>query len=386
MLLKRINLTCLAIATVLSGLAQEQTINLGSALNKKVYVNLSEGTTISYDNNTWEFAFDNRAQNAAILVNDANTTEVFYIDNQTDFENLDTTGLSSSLALQNSWTTWESGALNDLANPQDPFDFGWGSYNMSTHTVQGERVFVLKTSNGELKKVLIEDLANNKFYIRYANIDGSNEVNAEIDRTQYAKRRFTYFDFDTNASLNLEPDSTMWDFVFTSYHGSAGVLMNYQVSAKSFERGTQNDWDDIQNLNSGIQSIGKTWYKVNTSNLENIAYQVNARNGTNYWLTITDAQLTSSGDVTFKVGDITSIDNPNKNTNQISFFPNPLIRGNTLTINATSNTNYSIYNTAGVIVENGVLVKGNNNINTSTLSPGVYFLNSNTGKQPIIIY
>lgn len=385
MTFKQVSLAIIATALFSSSFSQDQTINLGVSLNKKVYVNLNNGSNTSYDNSAWELAFDNRAQNAAILVNDANQIEIHFLDNQTNFKSLDTTGFSNSNALQNAWDSWESGALNDVANPQNPFDYGWGEYNMSTHTVQGERVFILKTSNGNVKKVLIEDLANNKYYVRYADINGSNEVNVEIDRSKFQNRRFTYFDFDNNELLNLEPDSTAWDFVFTSYSQSAGILLNYQVAALTFEKGTQSNWESQENLSSSIQTIGKTWLEENSTSLANLAYQVNARSGVNYWLTITDAQLKSSGKITYKVGDITSVSNLHLNNRELVIFPNPLLQGNNLNVIAKSSSSYSFYNAAGALIQQGQLEKGQNNLKTSTFSTGLYYLKS-TSTKTLIIY
>ena len=131
-------------------------------------------------------------------------------------------------------TTWAGGAFN-TGKTSNSMDLGWGIYSTITHHVVGDSLFVIKLNNGSMKKLQIESLASGSFNFKYANIDGTNEVNETVSKSSFSGRNFGYYNIRTETEINREPASSSWDFVFTKYvtelfpgthYGVTGLLSN----------------------------------------------------------------------------------------------------------------------------------------------------------------
>ena len=62
-------------------------------------------------------------------------------------------------------------------------------------------------------------------------------------------------------------------------------------------------------------------------------------------------------------------------------YPNPVKRGETITLNIDNNSSYAIYSVSGVLINKGC----GNKVDTSSLPLGVYFISSNNLTTKIII-
>ena len=139
--------------------------------------------------------------------------------------------------IHNSDTNWFIGAFDK--NSTSMFDMGWGVYNMVTHFVTGDSLYAIKTVNGNWKKLWIEKLANGEYSFKYADLDGSSEVNAVVDQSSFSGKNFAYYSLDQNTSLDREPLTQDWDITFSKYitpvqgmaYGVTGVLMNDGIKA-----------------------------------------------------------------------------------------------------------------------------------------------------------
>ncbi|HRP60483.1 MAG TPA: hypothetical protein PK833_09415, partial [Vicingus sp.] len=100
-----------------------------------------------------------------------------------DFSTIDTTGLSSWQKLYNSNQTWETGAFNQIADTSNSFDLGWGLYSMITHTVVGNKVFIIKLPGNIYRKIIIESLAGGDYNFRFASIDNAVDVSQSITKS-----------------------------------------------------------------------------------------------------------------------------------------------------------------------------------------------------------
>ena len=54
-------------------------------------------------------------------------------------------------------------------------------------------------------------------FIDDGSLDGTNEINATVDKTNYTDKNFVYFSIDQNIVLDREPISQDWDITFTKY-------------------------------------------------------------------------------------------------------------------------------------------------------------------------
>ena len=171
-----------------------------------------------------------RNRDAAIFINPVNNLHL-YLTKTTpaNWSSVDTAGIFANEQF-NADTSWNFGAFNRTGD--NFFNYGWGSYNQPTHNVNANKVYVIKLTDGSLKKFIIDKLSYDTAYtFRYANLDGSNEQNVKFNKLSLAGKAFGYFSFLTNAQVDREPLLTDWDLTFLRYNGLAqdqnGMLQNY---------------------------------------------------------------------------------------------------------------------------------------------------------------
>jgi hypothetical protein len=168
------------------------------------------------------------------------------------------------------------GAFVRNVDPNDPFDFGWGKYNPASHMVSGDSLYVVKTVSGSVKKMwIVEKNPNvgiNKWQLKYANLDGSDEQTIFIEGEAYASKNFMYFNLDSNELMDREPASNDWELEFTKFYdytipyNVTGVTVNsarvvgYQVDY--VDQSTFVDYDETL-FNDSLTVIGSNWKSFN---------------------------------------------------------------------------------------------------------------------------
>ena len=68
---------------------------------------------------------------------------------------LDTAGISNWAKMYKSTASWEEGAF--MAHATEHPDYGWGTYNMLTHGLIGDSIYIVKTVEGNYKRVWIRE-------------------------------------------------------------------------------------------------------------------------------------------------------------------------------------------------------------------------------------
>lgn len=121
------------------------------------------------------------------------------------------------------------------------------------------------------KKVSIQ----NTYYFKYANLDGSDEVNQVLNCSDYDDKNFVYFSFADATVLDREPNSDTWDILFTKYMGInndtpypvTGALNNVDIPANRFDE-VGPDFEDYMSapMDSTKSPIGYDWkyFDMNT--------------------------------------------------------------------------------------------------------------------------
>ncbi len=198
--------------------AQFEQISTGAGYAEMAFYDIQTGTVTKHPHTVWDIAFAVGAQDLGVFVNEGvasaeGATEVeLYATIANTFEEADTVGMTR---IYNNEVSWSAGAFNHMKVAGDPFDFGWGNYDVITHQVNGSRVFVLKLRNGAFKKLEIQSLVGGVYTFRYADLDGSNETTKMVDKANFAGKTLAYFSFETETVLDLEPEN--WDLLFTRY-------------------------------------------------------------------------------------------------------------------------------------------------------------------------
>lgn len=212
------------------------TVVMGASYANDVFYSMANGVVKTETRANWEIAFYTNRWSAGVTINDGNGVMLYTypLGDVSAWSNLDVSGIEGWTNLVNSDTIWEDGAFNrnSLGHP----DYGWGVYNTINHDVVGDSIYIVKLANGNLKKLFIErkNSVTNTFYFKYADIDGSNEVNEVVNVTPYQdSRMFVYYSLMLQMIVDREPDINSWDLMFSRYSGivfdNTGAPSNYVV-------------------------------------------------------------------------------------------------------------------------------------------------------------
>jgi hypothetical protein len=251
---------------------RSETISLGANYANDIFYRLSDGLVTSAPRSNWDIGFSVSPREAAILTNGAAgvTLKVNPIPaNWTWTTAIDTIGYNSRATLYNSDTTWLEGAFNMNATGHP--NYGWGKYSETTHNLTGVALYIIKTRKGDLKKIWIESKlsVDQKYTFKYSDINGANEHIVTVNCAGKNKN-FVYYSIDTNAEVDREPNSNMWDIVFTKWidksinYPVTGVLQNIGVSAlKSTDTDPSSTNMPSSGYLSAISTVGSDWKTVN---------------------------------------------------------------------------------------------------------------------------
>ncbi|MCA0427297.1 MAG: T9SS type A sorting domain-containing protein [Bacteroidetes bacterium] len=284
-----------------------------------VYYNTVTGTKDTVRNNNWHLAFSTRRalppfrtmQAASVRINEGRGVELFKspftIDEWADF---DTTGWMGWNTFYNSDSTWDIGAFNQQRNVNNPFDYGWGQYDMVSKDVSGNRIWLIAISTNpnpaapkSLKKLHIQKIVYDTMWVfTISNLDGSDSNQVSIKKTDFNGKMHAYYNVFTNQVIDREPAMNTWDLLFTRYktlvtmYGQTlmypvmGVLNNPEVhAARIFAPGADTlkigGKDDSLYFSSKITTIGWDWKVITTTPgpwpiKDSLAYFLH-RNGSN---------------------------------------------------------------------------------------------------------
>ena len=81
--------------------------------------------------------------------------------------------------MYNSDTSWNYGAFG-VNKSSNMMDYGWGSYNIVNHHIVGDSLFIIKTVDGNYKKLWMDRKASGTYYFKFADLDGSNEIISSV--------------------------------------------------------------------------------------------------------------------------------------------------------------------------------------------------------------
>jgi hypothetical protein len=386
----------LIIAINLGAMAQtaDSVSTVGGA--NSVYYSFANGDKTSVANDDWEIGLTTKGFNASIIINEALGVKLFLYGNDIEaWNSVDTTGKTLQ-ELFNSPITWNNGAFNrpGLAFP----DYGWGSYNMSNHNVNGSRIFIIKLADDSYKKIIIETMSAAGVYtVKIANLDGSDEKTIDINKNapEHVGRNYILYHIG-NDSYSEEPLSNTWDLLFTRYMQRVqqgpiamdylvyGVKVNdeYQVAVRN-DVSVENS--DTTNLiwKDSITGIGADWKRFDRDIFQYVitadqTFFVRGKNGEIWKIWFTNFIGGEDGQFNFNYEVLNegslNIENINR-INGFKFYPNPT--SNQLNIDNASNfaTNVKIYNIQmQELIKLDLNVNESKTVDVSGLSSGVYFI------------
>ena len=328
--------------------SQNQSISLQPSYTNQSFYSLENGEISNLNNSDWDLAFS--TENMSSSINAGMGTELYSypLGDTTDWNNFNSSNLSNWLPIYNSDTNWFIGAFDKHSTSM--FDMGWGMYSMITHYVTGDSLYAIKTVGGDWKKLWIQKLANGEYTFKYANLDGSNEINASVLKANYSDKNFVYYSLDQNSVLDREPNSVDWDITFTKYitpvqgmpYGVTGVLSNDGVHvAQADNIPDPNSYNDYSQhpMMTEINSIGYDWKSFDMSTFSYSVepyrcYFVKDLQDKIWRIIFTSFEGSSTGNIEFNTLEMTSSTTISELQSDISTFeiyPNP-ITDNNLTV------------------------------------------------------
>jgi hypothetical protein len=259
-------------------------LTMGPGYINTIYIDIETKKTNEQLRTSWDIAFKTAKQSASIFINDGSNVKLYAYPNGTidDWATVDTSGLSTWNVLYNDYSAenWEEGAFsrNALGHP----DYGWGTYNMSNHTVTGDSIFIIQLVDGSYRKLMVEQRpsTDNSYHIKYADLNGDNEKTAVVSTRNYDTKAFIYYSLLQNTVVDMEPVKEDWDLVFTKYmamvymgptpvpYPVTGVLSKDLEIVKAEAETTDYASLDYSKV---ISSIGSDWKKFN---METYQYEV----------------------------------------------------------------------------------------------------------------
>ena len=311
------------------------TISLGApaagfSYPNDVFYNMQNGSKTAVIGYNWHIAFairkatppSNFLQSATILANEGRGVSVY--QSNLSWEGFDTTGYTSWANPHNSDSSWDIGALNANRSLSNPLDFGWGTYDMVSHNITGNKVYLVRVTIGSgqtavqhFKKLWVRELMKDSIYtFTYANINNTDSVTLQINKANYPNKLFAYHNLLNDTTYNREPNGK-WDLVFTRYGAFAtqfnqtifssntGVLshpsiLSSMVSKTPVESSTPGFYTNK------ITGIGTDWKKnpgpgqPNFLIIDSLSYFTKDANNLEHKLIFTGFTGSSTGLISFK--------------------------------------------------------------------------------------
>lgn len=264
------------IVSVMALAAQvENEVVTGAGYPDDVFYSLETGVVATEARDNWDLAFTTSSFSVSILANLPSGVEVYTwpLGDTADWANLDTTGMTWS-PLYNSIETFDEGAFSYNATGHP--DYGWGTYNMTTHNITGDSLYVVKTLSGAYKKMSVIQRGSiaNTWTFKVAGLDGSDEQSVTLNTGDYTAKTFVYYSLDSMKVLDREPAKESWDLMFTRYfdytipYNVSGVLTNelhiatQEVTDEGLDQATFTTYEDTA-FTSDISVIGSDWKSFN---------------------------------------------------------------------------------------------------------------------------
>jgi len=209
-------------------------ISTGEGYQKDIYYSLQNGIVKESNRTDWDIAFTTDPMTSSIYINDGNGVMLYLWGDLDAYETVDTVGILTKEPMYNDYSAenWQSGAFDQNASGHP--DYGWGTYDMASHDLTGHSTFVVVFADGSAKKMIVEkrEASSNTFYLKYANLDGSDEQTPSIVCADYVDKNMIHFSMSSNAVIDHEPASDSWDLLFTKYITmiDMGVMVPYPVT------------------------------------------------------------------------------------------------------------------------------------------------------------
>jgi hypothetical protein len=400
--------------------AVQDSIIMGASYANEVYYKLADGAKSEHLATDWHLGFSTEAYSATIITNAGHPSPgmgaagmsiaVWPGGTNASFATVDTAGFSTWPKLYDDSLDFSIGAFNK--NSIGGMDYGWGAYNISTHVISGDSVYIIKVGSVAYKLDIIKKQSGT-YTFRYANVaDGGNGTEVTINAsTTYGTKDFVFFNLVDGQIKDRElADWDLWAVKYYDvYNGTApnqsvvGILTNpkWEVAVVEVGAGNQASHTDFLsgNFSDHKNELGQSYKGLNAQ------YQWVVTNTKVYYLQNTSGDVwkwyptsfvgTSQGKTVFYKEQLAFAGIENTGIQFVDIYPNPAQDQLTIVFDSKGTS-------ADIIIRNQMgQVVSMNNMNTtpgvaqqkmdvSALTNGLYFVevnqNGNTTVKSVVKY
>ena len=300
----------------------------GPNQQNQVYIDLSSEKTTVVQRDSWDLGFYAgeefrvdingsiymaAAQLDATNIDAVTEADVAGIQDQVAVGTFDPTNVAYIDHPDGDVTKTAIDAISDTDGENNVYLVNLG-YEVGTATAEQGSVAVAGDARG-WKKIRVLKRGDN-YLLQYANLDDTTHQEVTISKNR--GYNFTFFSFNTNNVVSVEPETDQWDINFTvftniieeagSYGYSDGVLHNRKGGVVAYAINTDEvntNYDDFSlsdlntaNFQEDQRAIGSTWREVISEDkilYDNMFYIIQDLNGNTYKLKFT-ALLSDQGE------------------------------------------------------------------------------------------
>ncbi|MFA9214289.1 MAG: T9SS type A sorting domain-containing protein [Candidatus Methylacidiphilales bacterium] len=414
----------LIVNNVFSQITNVDSVSMTVGTSVDVFYNLATGKKDTVSNRNWHLAFAVRnaqpplktMQASTVLINEGRGVSL-YESNQSfsNWSTFDTTGWKTWPAAFNSDSTWDIGAFNKNRSLSNPFDYGWGTYDMTSRDVSGSKVFLIAVDNAQnpfgspssFRKISIQKIAYDSMWVfTISRLDGTDSNTVTIKKKDFAGKLFAFYNMNTKTVIDREPvPAKDWNLLFTRYkalvtlgpntimYPVAGVLQNNNTMAYKVQGDSANSfrYDTLQFV-SKIRTIDWDWKVITTAPgawpvkdslvyFTRVANKINKIKFTSYYAG-TDRQS-----IVFNKTEYAglSVNETVKNKLQVSVYPNPANENIFVSLNENVKlAQVTVSNLSGKAIISSEIT-ADNKIDVSSLPMGMYLLTiaTNNGSETV---
>lgn len=408
--MKRILLSAAALISLSNVMAQGpvviDTVITGQGYGTNVWYSLQNDEQATDVSSNWDIALaSSAAQNnpltSSILFN-SKVGKVYAIPNSnpaTSFDSLATVNFAALTPLVNDDSDWAIGALRRASNTGQ-FDFGWGDYNSTTHSVNGSKVFVVVYNDNSKKKFYVNLVTmQGKYEIISADLAaGATQTTQNLMLAPYTSKNFVYYKINTNTVVDREPASASWDFEFLQYDAtiapnmqylSFGILNNVGIEAvKVTAVGDVPNFTNYQSqtFSDAANVIGYNWKNAQVQPAvveDSTVYFVKTADNNIWKLVFT--KFTSGGTSNMNVFSKQNLTTLSVNELEkdvfVSVYPNPAVNSATVVVDSKVNTTVKVVSLTGQVVFETTVSNGltTTTVSTENFTNGVYLVQVSNG-------
>lgn len=411
-------------SSVFSQTTNVDSVSMTVGTSVDVFYNLTTGKKDTVSNKNWHLAFAVRnaqpplktMQASTVLINEGRGVSLFE-SNQSfaNWSTFDTTGWKTWPVAFNSDSTWDIGAFNKNRSLSNPFDYGWGTYDMTSRDVTGSKVFLIAVDNAQnpfgaptsFRKVSIQKIAYDSMWVfTISKLDGTDSNTVTIKKKDFAGKLFAYYNMNTNTVIDREPVVAKdWNLLFTRYkalvtlgpttimYPVAGVLQNNNTMAYKVQGENANslNYDTLQFV-SKIRTIDWDWKVITTAPgawpvKDSLAYFTRVANKINKIKFTSYYAGTDRQSIVFNKTDYAglSVNETAKNKLEVSLYPNPASENIFVSLNSNvKQAQVTISNLSGKALIS-TEITADNKVDVSSLPMGMYLLTiaTNNGNETV---